>query len=140
DSGVRLLDLFYKGGELVRGFDKAGLGPRDANSGDALGGKTFWGATAEVRFPLPYVYEAVGMSGAVFADAGSLFGVSDRAENSCLSANCTILGDDGIRVSIGASVLWNSPLGPLRFDYAVPISSEKYDDKQEFRFGAATKF
>ncbi|MEN2494685.1 MAG: Outer membrane protein assembly factor BamA [Hyphomicrobiaceae bacterium hypho_1] len=140
DGGVRLLDLFYKGGELIRGFDKAGLGPRDSNSGDALGGTTFWGATAEVRFPLPYLHDAIGMSGAVFADTGSLFGVSSRAENSCLSGNCTILDDESIRASLGASILWNSPLGPLRFDYAIPIKSEMYDDEQKFRFGAATKF
>ncbi len=141
DEGVRLLDLFYKGGELVRGFDKAGLGPRDENSGDALGGTTFWGATAEVRFPLPYVSEAIGMSGAVFADAGSLFGASSRAESSCSSGSgCTIVDDNTIRASVGASILWNSPLGPLRVDYAIPIESESYDEERRFRFGAATKF
>ena len=52
---VRLLDLFYKGGETIRGFDRAAIGPRDLITGDALGGKTFWAATAEVRFPLPFV-------------------------------------------------------------------------------------
>jgi outer membrane protein insertion porin family len=36
--------------------------------------------------------------------------------------------------------MWNSPLGPLRFDLAKAITKEKYDDEQIFRFGASTKF
>ena len=67
------LDLFFKGGETVRGFDRAGYGPRDLNTGDALGGTTYWATTAEVRFPIPFVPDDLGISGAVFADAGSLF-------------------------------------------------------------------
>ncbi len=144
-ESVRLLDLFYKGGETVRGFDKAGLGPRDLSSNDSLGGTTFWAATAEVRFPLPYLSETLGMSGAVFADAGSVFGAGDGAKN--ILATCTtnagvacLADDNTVRASIGASILWNSPLGPLRIDYAIPLQSEGYDEEQRFRFGAATKF
>ncbi|MEM9357462.1 MAG: outer membrane protein assembly factor BamA [Pseudomonadota bacterium] len=144
DDGVRLLDLFYKGGETIRGFDKSGIGPRDLNTDDALGGTTFWAATAEVRFPLPYLSETLGMSGAVFADAGSLFGAGDGAESAtqgCGVANAVCLVDDNtLRASVGASIIWNSPLGPLRVDYAHVLQSEEYDDEQSFRFGAATKF
>ena len=133
---VRLLDVFYRGGETVRGFDKAGYGPRDLLTGDALGGKTYWAATAEVRFPLPYVSEALGMSGAVFADAGSLFNAAEGA-----SVPGVLLADDAsVRASVGASILWSSPLGPLRFDYAFPLAKENYDEIQRFRFGASTKF
>ena len=77
---VRLIDLFYKGGETIRGFDRAGFGPRDLLTGDALGGTTFWAATAEVRFPLPFMPDDLGMSGAVFVDAGSLFGAGADAK------------------------------------------------------------
>ncbi len=133
---VRLIDVFYRGGETVRGFDKAGYGPRDLLTGDALGGKTYWAATAEVRFPLPYVSEALGMSGAVFADAGSLFNAAEGA-----SVPGVLLADDAsVRASVGASILWSSPLGPLRFDYAFPLAKENYDEIQRFRFGASTKF
>ena len=135
-QNVRLLDVFYRGGETIRGFDKSGYGPRDRGTGDALGGQTYWAANAEVRFPLPLVPDDLGMGGAVFADAGSLFNASD---------NATIIGtnladDASIRASVGASILWNSPLGPLRFDYAIPLQKEDYDDIQRFRFGASTKF
>ena len=70
---VRLIDLFFKGGETVRGFDRAGYGPRDLSTGDALGGQYYWATTAEIRFPIPFVPDDLGISGAVFADAGSLW-------------------------------------------------------------------
>jgi len=133
----RLLDLFFKGGETVRGFERSGLGPRDRETGDALGGQTFWAATAEVRFPLPLIPDDLGMSGAVFADAGSVFG-NKRAQDLISAAN--FQDDASIRSAVGASILWNSPVGPLRLDYAIPLSKERYDEEQRFRFGASTKF
>lgn len=143
---VRLLDLFYKGGETIRGFDRAGIGPRDLNTGDALGGATYWSATAEVRFPLPFIPDDLGMSGAVFADVGSLFGAGAGAKSA--PAGCTpgdtstvcLADSSAIRASVGGSILWNSPLGPLRLDIAKAIVKEKFDDEQLIRFGASTKF
>jgi outer membrane protein insertion porin family len=143
---VRLLDLYYKGGETVRGFYRAGYGPRDLNTNDSLGGKTFWAATAEVRFPLPFIPDELGMSGAFFADAGSLFGAGAGAKNApqgCTKGSTTTvcLADDAsIRSSVGAGILWNSPLGPLRLDYAYVLTKENYDQTQAIRFGASTKF
>jgi outer membrane protein insertion porin family len=143
---VRLLDLFFRGGETVRGFERSGIGPRDLNTGDALGGKTYWAATAEVRFPFPFLPENLGMSGAVFADAGSVFDASQMVKDlnaSCNPADTTTvcLADDAsVRASAGVSLLWNSPLGPLRLDYAFPLLSESYDKEQRLRFGASTKF
>jgi outer membrane protein insertion porin family len=135
---VRLLDVFYRGGETIRGFDKSGYGPRDLDGNeDALGGKTYWAVNAEVRFPLPFVSETLGMSGAVFADAGALFNASDAAKN---NPAINLADDNSIRASVGASILWKSPLGPLRFDYAFPLQYEDYDKLQRFRFGASTKF
>ena len=143
---VRLLDLFYKGGETIRGFDRAGLGPRDLNTGDALGGSTYWSATAEVRFPLPLLSEDLGMSGAFFADVGSLFGAGAGAKNApvgCTPGDTTkvcLADSSAIRASAGASILWNSPLGPLRLDIAKAFIKEKFDEEQLIRFGASTKF
>lgn len=137
DDDVRILDLYFRGGETVRGFERSGYGPRDLGTNDALGGKTYWATTAEVRFPLPLIPDDLGMSGAVFADAGSLFGVSDRVKD---IAGLNFADDSTIRSSVGASVLWNSPVGPLRLDFAKVLTKEKYDEEQFFRFGAQTKF
>ena len=49
---------------------------------DALGGDTFWSVTAEVRFPFPLIPDDLGMSGAVFVDAGSLFGAGAAPRSS----------------------------------------------------------
>jgi outer membrane protein insertion porin family len=152
---VRLLDLFYKGGETVRGFYMSGFGPRDTLTGDALGGSTFWSATAEVRFPFPLIPDDLGMSGAVFADAGSLFGAGALAKS--LNAQCGAPGftdangvtsypgvcladSSAIRASAGFGILWNSPLGPLRLDIAKAFIKEAYDKEQLIRFGASTRF
>jgi outer membrane protein insertion porin family len=143
---VRLIDLFQKGGETIRGFYRSGIGARDVSTGDALGGQTFYAATAEIRYPLPFVPDDLGVKGAVFVDAGSLF----SAPSNISSLNGTIDPVTGlvvdirdsnkIRVSAGTSLLWDSPLGPLRADFGWAIMKETYDREQLFRFGASTKF
>jgi outer membrane protein insertion porin family len=144
DQGVRLTDLYYRGGETVRGFDRGGFGPRDLRTDDAIGGTTYWAATAEVRFPFPFIPDDLGISGAVFADAGSLFNANDLAKELDGKSNAdngiTLADDSSLRSSIGASVLWNSPVGPLRLDYAHVLTSEDYDQEEAIRFGAQTKF
>ena len=132
---IRLTDHFFKGGETVRGFDSAGIGPRDAN-GDALGGKVFFAGTLEARFPIPYLTEAAGISGAVFADAGTLYDVDLPAGTNGVG----VIDDDSIRASVGASLLWDSPVGPVRADFSHIIEKVEADDEEVFRFGASTKF
>jgi outer membrane protein insertion porin family len=117
---------------------------------DALGGSTFWATTAEVRFPLPLIPDDLGMSGAVFVDAGSLFGAGAFAKgpinNQCGAAapnpalGICLADDSSIRASAGFSLIWNSPLGPLRLDIAKAFLKKDFDDEQLIRFGASTKF
>ena len=94
--------------------------------------EAYVGATAEVRFPFPFIPDNLGLSGAVFADAGMLFDP--------VSSSNTVVTDDTIRSSVGGSVLWDSPMGPLRMDFAYVLTKEDYDQTQIFSFGAATKF
>ena len=141
---VKILDSYFKGGETVRGFERSGYGARDISTGDALGGNTYWAATAEVRFPIPFIPDDLGISGALFADAGSLYDVTGGAKTAL--AGCTtggkacLVDDNTIRSSVGASLMWNSPVGPLRMDYAKVLSKADSDREQQFRFGASTKF
>jgi outer membrane protein insertion porin family len=115
-------------------------------TGDALGGDTFWATTAEVRFPIPFIPDDLGMSAAAFVDAGSLFGAGAGAK--ALNANCgsadpnqvCLVDDSSIRASAGMSLIWNSPLGPLRLDVAKAFLKKNFDDEQLIRFGASTKF
>src|SRR5690606_20220587 len=118
----------------------SGMGPRDANTGDALGGTLYFGATAEVQFPLPGIPKDLGLKGAVFADAGTLMNYEGCTGTCGLSSvpagsELDVIGDDGeIRSSVGVSLLWNSPMGPLRFDYAFVLTKEDGDEEQAFRF------
>jgi outer membrane protein insertion porin family len=104
---------------------------RDDGGTDAIGGNIFYAGTLEVRFPIPFLPEELGFSGAVFADAGSLFN-SDFAD--------AINNDNVLRSSVGASLLWNSPVGPLRADFAYVLTKADFDKEEFFRFGATTKF
>jgi len=147
DQDVRLVDLFYKGGETIRGFNRGGFGPRDLLTRDALGGDTFWSVTGEVRFPIPFVPDDLGMSAAAFVDAGSLFGAgvgAKKLNTECVTGNIfngiCLADSSSIRASAGMSIIWNSPLGPLRLDVAKALKKELYDDEQLIRFGASTRF
>jgi outer membrane protein insertion porin family len=163
NSELRMLDHFQMGPNLVRGFAPNGIGPRDINpfgTGDALGGTKYWGASYELQMPFWFLPKEVGLKGAVYADAGGLFdyqGPTSWAFTNevnlpgCIPANpitlnagtCTGLQYDKgntIRSSVGIGLIWASPFGPLRFDYAVPLTKGTYDRVQQFKFGGGTSF
>ena len=132
---VRFVDHLFKGGESIRGFKSSGIGPRDMTTGDALGGKIFFAGTAEVQFPIPVLPPEIGVRAAFFADAGTLYDT-----DSGNIPGVTVQDSNSIRSSIGASILWASPLGPIRADWAYVLSSESYDKEQAFRIGGQSKF
>jgi outer membrane protein insertion porin family len=76
---------------------------------------------------------------AVFADAGTLFDPVGSVEQ-YLRLAPTVNDDNSIRASVGGSLIWNSPFGPLRADYAYVLASESYDEEQAFRFSAGARF
>ena len=132
---VRLLDMFTKGSETVRGFSAGGFGPRDTLSAnaDALGGRMFFVTTAEMLFDIPGIPRDLGLRAAVFADAGSLWGVNRRA-----AALPGVVGQTpSLRATAGVGLAWDSPLGPLRVDYAAPLVKQPYDKLQPLSFGLA---
>ncbi|KAB2882030.1 MAG: outer membrane protein assembly factor BamA [Pseudorhodoplanes sp.] len=140
---VRMLDHFKMGPNLVRGFASAGLGPRDLTSGttqDALGGTMYWGASVEFQVPLYFIPKDVGMRGAVYADAGSLWDYKGPVSSPGTGESILLADTNKVRSSIGVGLIWDSPFGPLRFDYAIPLTKEGYDRVQEFRFGGGTRF
>lgn len=168
---VTVTDTYFKGGETIRGFDTSGYGPRDLTPGgqrDALGGKVYAAATAEVVFPFPFLPEELGLRGALFADAGVLFDVGDTGPLTIIQpggqvfqlamAECAgiypggwggivpagyagcYVDDTKPRASVGFSLLWDSPFGPLRADLGYAVLKEDYDDEQVFRFGAGRQF
>jgi len=153
----QILDQFFKGPELVRGFAPSGIGPRDLGSqnSDALGGSQYWSTTAELQFPLSFLPSDLGLKAAVFADAGSLWGYNGGTTFSSNPAYGTGAGQvacpagttgpkknvdvcladsRAIRSSVGASLIWSSPVGPIRFDLAQALTKQSYDKTQFFNF------
>jgi outer membrane protein insertion porin family len=133
---VSMLDNFYKGGETVRGFSSMGIGARSISTGTSLGGTTYIAGTAEVQYPIPFFPKDFGLRGAVFADAGTLFGADVDALGLAADVN------DGavLRSSIGTSLLWASPFGNLRADFSLPVSKAAWDQTEWFRFGFGNAF
>jgi outer membrane protein insertion porin family len=164
NTELRMLDQFQMGPNLVRGFAPNGIGPRDINpygTMDALGGTKYWGASYELQMPFWFLPKEVGLKGAVYADAGGLMDyqgpTSWAATGEVNVPGCipstpqptpspgTCLGlqyDKGnvVRSSVGVGLIWASPFGPLRFDYAVPLTKGRFDRVQQFKFGGGTSF
>lgn len=130
DEDIRINQRFFVGGSKIRGFKNSGIGPRDSLTADALGGKTFYATTAEFGFPLGL--GELGLRGATFVDAGSLYDTEEVGSN--------VLDESSVRASAGVGVAWSSPLGPIRIDWAKPFASEEFDREQQFRFNFGTRF
>ena len=128
---VRIQDRFFLGGNDMRGFESAGVGPRDKVTLDALGGNLYWTATSELHFPLG-ISEEMGFTGAVFADAGSLSDID--------VSGADIADSSKVRVSVGLGLLWSSPFGPIRIDFAKALVKEDTDQTQNFHFSFGTRF
>ncbi|MGA7233870.1 MAG: BamA/TamA family outer membrane protein, partial [Xanthobacteraceae bacterium] len=104
-----------------------------------------------------------GFRGAIFVDSGSVWGYRGETQNPATGeingqitatnpgppvttgsffCQCALQFADSpaVRASAGASILWDSPFGPLRFDFAYPFLKQSYDRTQFFSFGGGTKF
>ena len=130
---VRINHAYFLGGSNLRGFEGGGVGARDIQSDDSLGGDWRLTATAQLMFPLG-VPEEFGLRGKVFVDAGMIgkpSGVEDWSQ---------ILYSDKPRVSAGFGLLWRSPMGPINIDFGFPIMDEKYDKREVFRLNFGTGF
>jgi outer membrane protein insertion porin family len=147
---VRINDRFFKGGDTFRGFQIAGIGPRDITLGrtDALGGKAYAIGTVELTIP-NFLPEQYGIKTALFTDFGTA-GLLDNVDkalngqpvNPADPSQGTIQIRDGLalRASAGLSVFWRSPMGPIRFDFSQIIRKTSYDQTELFRFSTGTTF
>lgn len=131
DADVEINERFFLGDRTLRGFERSGIGPRDSETGDALGGNFFYRGSLELSFPIGLPKE-LGVQGHTFSDFG---GLSDIDES-----GATLLEEDSVRASAGIGLSWRSPFGPIRFDLAFPYLSEDFDEEENFRFDFGTRF
>ena len=128
---VSVIDRFFLGGDSFRGFSTRGVGPRDSDTDDSLGGNFLYSGTAELSFPLG-LPEELGLRGRLFSDFGAVTGLDNSSDNVDDSA--------APRLSVGTGLTWRSPLGPIALDFAFPIVKESFDKTEQFRFSFGTRF
>ncbi len=151
--GVPITERYLIGGiNDVRGFAPRSLGPqlRVAQPGDIgqplrnlpLGGNMQLIWNSEIEFPL---FKQVGISGVVFFDAGNAYNLEDRyCSGSFQSGDVSAKFDPcfdfpnsilkGIRTSVGFGFRWFSPIGPLRFEWGIPLDRQEGEQPLVFEF------
>lgn len=155
-DAIRINDRFFKGGNSFRGFETAGIGPRDISTGtstrgNALGGNFYAIGTVELTLP-NYLPEEYGIRTSLFADVGTLGRLDDRytildsaltwqnVQYNAGERDPRIVDEMSLRASAGISVHWRSPMGPIRLDFSKVLASEDYDETESFRFSTSTQF
>jgi len=133
-KAVNIQDRFFVGGDNLRGFADAGVGPHDQVTGDALGAQQYYTGSVQLGVPLGLPQE-LGVSGHVFSDFGSAW----RDDDTAVASN-PILDSKTIRVSAGFGVTWKSPLGPIQLDFGIPVKKAPGDQTEIFRVNFGTGF
>ena len=130
-QGVAIGDRFFIGGDNLRGFATAGIGPRDSQTDDSLGGNRYITNSLTLSVPLGLPAE-LGVSGRVFADAGTLFGIDQTGP--------TLIDNHGIRLATGFGISWKSPVGPVKIDFGVPVIKQPHDQTEVVHVNFGTRF
>lgn len=133
----RVPDRFILTPSIIRGFEPGGIGPRDigTTTNDPLGGNLYVAARFEAEFPLG-LPEEYGVSGGVFYDVGNLWDLDDVNFN-----GGNVVGEGGsFRHVVGVSLFWDTPVGPLQFNFSKALKSEDFDEEQSFEVTLRTQF
>jgi outer membrane protein insertion porin family len=136
---VPLMNSFFGGPTMVRGFAPNGFGPRDLTPGstmDNVGGSMYWATTAQLQSNIPGVPQEYGLKATAFVDAGSVFRYSGPTAFPGSGRSLQLANNNVVRSSAGAGLTWASPFGNLTVDYAVPLTKAAYDVVQPLRFSA----
>ena len=137
---VPLIDNFFGGPSMVRGFAPNGFGPRDLTPGttmDNVGGSLYWATTAELQSNIPGVPSEYGLKAIAFVDAGSVFRYNGPTTFPGSTQSLQLANANVLRSSVGAGLTWASPFGPLNVSYAVPLTKASYDVTQPLGFSAS---
>ena len=136
---VPLLNSFFGGPAMVRGFAPNGIGPRDLTPGttmDNVGGSMYWATTAELQSAIPGVPKEYGLKATAFVDAGSVFNYGGPTVFPGSAQSLQVANSNIVRSSVGVGLVWDSPFGALSVNYAVPLTKAAYDVVQPLSFGA----
>ncbi len=127
-DNIKLSERIYIPGRKLRGFERGKVGPKDGE--DYIGGNFV--TTANLSTTLPQILSNIQeVDFVMFLDAANIWGVDYDSS----------IDDDGsLRSSVGVGIDWMTPIGPLNFIFAQPITKENSDKTQTFRFNLGTTF
>jgi outer membrane protein insertion porin family len=128
---VDISDRFFVGGTRLRGFDTAGIGPRDIVTDDALGGNAYGVLSFQLSFPLGFPRD-FPVRGRVFSDIGTLTEIDESGPE--------LVDKASPRVGVGIGASYLSPFGPVGIDLTQAVVKENFDDTELFRFSFGTRF
>ncbi len=127
NDDIKLSERLYIPGKRLRGFETGKIGPKDGN--DFIGGN--YVSSINATTTIPTLLENVqSVDVVLFADAANIWGVDYDSS----------LDKNGIRSSVGIGIDWLTPVGPLTFSFAHPVTKEPTDIEQTFRFNIGTSF
>jgi outer membrane protein insertion porin family len=136
---VPLLNSFFGGPSMVRGFATNGFGPRDLTPGttmDNVGGSMYWATTTELQSNIPGVPQEYGLKASAFVDAGSVFRYNGPTTFPGSGQSLQVANSNTLRSSAGVGLTWASPFGALTVNYALPLTKAAYDVVQPLNFTA----
>lgn len=121
---------FLGGANSVRGYKESGLGPHDAK-GNPTGGEFLLLANVELRYPLPYLWRW-NFSGAVFLDSGNVWASIRDMHGSDFDFRTKIdeTGVNDYRYGIGLGIRYNTPIGPIRLDWGIPMKPDHINNNE----------
>jgi outer membrane protein insertion porin family len=129
DRPYPLFKNYFVGGlGSVRGFQQSTLGPSDSTNSLYLGGPKKIVLNAELMAPFPGAGNDRTLRLFAFTDVGRAFGENEK------------INFNELRSSIGVGLSWISPMGPLRFSYALPMKRQVTDKIQRLQFQIGTSF
>jgi outer membrane protein insertion porin family len=134
-------DGFYLGGYSMRGFRSGGIGPRikkpngDINDGYGVGGTELYYGNFEIKFPLGFPKE-VKIYGILFLNFGLTTGIEDNSE----VERDLIVDSKSFRSAYGFSILWQTVMGNIGFDFSRVLRKQSYDISENFRLNIGTQF
>jgi outer membrane protein insertion porin family len=139
DTSSLQANRFFNAQSIIRGFESTGIGPRDlAAFDDALGANNYAALRLEAQFPIGLLPEEYGISGAVFADAASFWGLDDV--NGGPNGRSLVDDDAFVNSAVGVGILWDTQIGPLRFNFTRAVEKRSYDRVQNFDLTIQTQF
>ena len=132
DDKITSSNRFLLGGKTIRGFDNAGVGPRDTGNNQAIGGNNFYNLSFELKSD-KFLPDDTGLEWFVFSDIGSIWGTDFKS-------GVRGYDDKEPRITNGFGLSMITPVGPLQMVWGFPVQSETYDIEENFQFSIGTSF